>query len=458
MSKRPRGAITLVQIKTLLARIGSGVGGTKPELTQRLYSDLDVPKLQDVSSSKTGRILSVDMGIRNMAFCVCDVEVRRPSKSSSSTKPSVKLSVLAWAPISVSDLAAQEEQAASDPATKLSSQLSQAGKESFRPSILSRAAYALLKRTLLPYAPNTVLIEQQRYRTNASAAIQEWTYHVNMLEGMIWAILETLKQESSDRLILPAAAAATAASKKAAPPPPPFPSVFPVSPARVATFWMENSELGRAIRDESLAGVTPTRRRSSPRSRAAAEEKEEEEVAEGVEEEGDGIPATKPKKLSKTKVEKRVKIKLVEQWLLQNAAASAAARTTKAATAAAAAAPASDCDVELSFATPEARGMRDVFLSKLSRAAKRGGGGGKKKTTTTTTTTTAATAAAAAAEALVQASDRTSQQQPAADPKKLDDLADCLLQAAAWAQWEGNRRAMLGLDENALKEVAGSSS
>ncbi|KAB2571736.1 putative dna-binding sap protein [Lasiodiplodia theobromae] len=434
MSKRGRGAITTAHLKTLLSRIGSGVSGTKPELTGRFHSDLNVPKLQNGSSS-TSRILSVDMGIRNMAFCVCDVSVQPPSsKALSSASPRVKLEVVAWEPISVSDLARQEEEQASstDPAVQLSSQLTQAAKESFRPSILSRAAYALLKRKLLPYAPQTILIEQQRYRTNASSAIQEWTYHVNMLEGMIWAILETLRQEgaaASGRL--PTAAPAEAPS---------FPSVFPVSPARVASFWMDNSETGRAILAEASANGASVKR-SSPRSRARASKAEEEDVgAEAVAEEEEGTAedvaraskGEKKKRLSKTKIEKKVKIKLVEQWLLTNASGSASARP--------------DCDVQLHFGTAGARGMRDVFLSKLARAAKRTGGGGssssrKKRAKDDDASEVPAAAAAASAP-------------PPIDPKKLDDLADCLLQAAAWAQWEGNRRALVGLEEQALREVA----
>lgn len=432
MSKRGRGAITTAHLKTLLSRIGSGVSGTKPELTGRFHSDLNVPKLQNGgSSSSTSRILSVDMGIRNMAFCVCDVSVQPPSKALSAS-PRVKLEVVAWEPISVSDLARQEEEQASstDPGVQLSSQLTQAAKESFRPSVLSRAAYALLKRKLLPYAPQTILIEQQRYRTNASSAIQEWTYHVNMLEGMIWAILETLRQEGT-------AAAASGRLPTADPEAPSFPNVFPVSPARVASFWMDTSETGRAILAEATADGASVRR-SSPRSRSKASKAEEDVGAEAVAEveedtAEDVARASKggKKKLSKTKIEKKVKIKLVEQWLLTNASRSASARP--------------DCDVQLRFGTAGARSMRDIFLSKLARAAKRtgggGGGGSSRKKRAKDDDASEAPAAAASAP-------------PPIDPKKLDDLADCLLQAAAWAQWEGNRRALLGLGEQALREVA----
>ncbi|OJD35078.1 mitochondrial resolvase ydc2 [Diplodia corticola] len=415
MSKKVQGAITAPQLRTLLARIGSGVGGNKPELAERLQSDLNVAKLQH--GSKPGRILSVDMGIRNMACCVCDVSIQQPKKNSPTGSPRVKLNVLAWEPISVSDLAQQEEEQASsaDPAARLSSQLTQTAKESFRPSILSRAAYALLKRKLLPYAPQTILIEQQRYRTTSSAAIQEWTYHVNMLEGMIWAILETLRQEETSARLPTAVLRA-----------PSFPSAFPVSPKRVATFWTDNSELGRAILSETAASTAALKRPSS-RSRSTAskagEGVEDDAAAEGEEGVEDGM--SKPKKLSKSKIEKRVKIKLVEQWLLANSSGSASARR--------------DCDVQLSFDTAEVRGMRDVFLSRLSKAGKRTGGGSRKKR--------AKDASEAPAPSVASLS-------PPVDPKKLDDLADCLLQAAAWAQWEGNRRAMLGLDEKTLKEVA----
>ncbi|KAL1639745.1 hypothetical protein SLS58_007643 [Diplodia intermedia] len=426
MSKRVKGAITGAQLKTLLARIGGGVGGTKPELTERFHSDLKVAKLQH--GTKATRILSVDMGIRNMAFCVCDVSIQPPGSASS-----VKLDVLAWEPISVSDLVQQEEEQASstDPAAQLSSQLTQAAKESFRPSILSRAAYALLRRKLLPYAPQTILIEQQRYRTNASAAIQEWTYHVNMLEGMIWAILETLRQEEASAR-LPAAVLEA----------PSFPNAFPVNPARVAAFWVGNTELGRALLHEASASSAALKRPSS-RSRSAAAkaaknveadaeteaEAEEETEASAAEDAG----ASNGKRLSRTKIEKKVKVKLVEQWLLANAKGAASARP--------------DGDVQLGFGTPEARGMRDFFLSKLSKTAKRTGGGGGGGGGGSGTKKRKKDASVAPAPSAASSS-------PPAGPKKLDDLADCLLQAAAWAQWEGNRRAMLGLDEKSLKEVA----
>ncbi|KAK8186247.1 mitochondrial resolvase Ydc2 [Phyllosticta citribraziliensis] len=564
-------SLKTVDLKTLLALIGSPTSGTKPTLVSRFRHDVAAPRLtpvfrQRAPGSVAHRIVSVDMGIRNLAFCVADVEMRAPRQKQSKSKdkdkdkmpvgPEVSLSVVAWERIAVQELAATDEDDVGGGAAA-------AEKESFLPAALSRIAYTLLTRKLLPYAPGTLLIEQQRYRSQGSSAVQEWTYRVNMLEGMLWAVLETLKSEevktsrtqlASSPVIDESATTSTTGSPSFMP----LPSPHAVSPQRVAKFWMTSTPLGRAL-----------------------------------------MAAKQPRKgSSRLKVEKRDKISFLSAWLARSSGSDAVAIPSVVDAVMdeehIALGSFLDNDVDVSFDTPAATATRDAFLDKMVGKAR---GRRKKKTATdigkrrgttsmdksdgeSTSLATTATAAEVTGDdecaqghyqgasrpisqepgepQQVTAGDVEAQQrhlastgteavqrqqetdhehesgeesggqegaqktrdaganirqgqgqgqsqgqgqgrrehgrlehdpahalaQPGADGGgqaitetaattsstaasitqegdigKLDDLADCLLQAAAWARWEGNRQAVEGLmdedgDEDALKQFA----
>src|SRR5437764_8308376 len=117
------------------------------------------------------------MGIRNLAYCVFDIPL--PSASWPSAVPNVP-SLIAWERIAVSP--------------KLSASPAHST-ENFEPDVFASLAYSLVRQRLLTYDPSLVLIERQRYRSMGSSAIQEWTVRVNMLEGMLYAVLETLHAE-----------------------------------------------------------------------------------------------------------------------------------------------------------------------------------------------------------------------------------------------------------------------
>ena len=65
--------------------------------------------------------------------------------------------------------------------------------EHFAPNAMADMAYRLVTEHILPKKPSHILIERQRFRTANQAGIFEWTVRVNMLESMIYAILEVMK-------------------------------------------------------------------------------------------------------------------------------------------------------------------------------------------------------------------------------------------------------------------------
>ncbi|KAF2086123.1 mitochondrial resolvase Ydc2 [Saccharata proteae CBS 121410] len=411
-----KASLNIVGLKALLSQIGGAQTGTKGVLQANLEKALRVPKLKDGKA----RVLSVDMGIRNLAFCVCDVEVRVPQSSHTKSRkpintdaPNVAVEVVVWQRLALDTKTSTKDSTAIDvdgeTDTKSTSSETTIPKvlegvtlkisptiialSSYTPAALAPLAYSVLTSLFLPHAPSTILIEQQRSRSQSSAAIQEWTYRVNMLEAMLWAVLETLKGEKqgltkSTKKTKNTAATAAANDN--------FPEVFAVSPARVGEFWM-SSKAGEQVRADRDASSSSS---SVPAKSTTA------------------LPKHKTRK-----VEKKDKVALVAQWLTQplsrtlSSTDPAPKRTDK------------NKDggdntmarltgVQLTFSA-QAEAMRAAFLDRRSK-------GGRKR----------AIMAAGEGDALT----------------KLDDLADCLLQATAWARWEGNRRELIGLGEEELVE------
>jgi cruciform cutting endonuclease 1 len=341
-------------LKSLCSAIGCTTTGTKAVLLEQLQHEIRVPKMPSLSGSpeKSTRVLSIDMGLKNLAFCVCDITVTgEPLKGASrsrkgfkggfaASKAPLELSVMAWKRISVTESAMASptnnvrpgnDDAARHPVLRTSHLENPKEEGPYTPRALSQTAYNLIKN-LLPYKPDTILVERQRFRSGNQAAIQEWTVRVNMLEAMLWAVLETLKCEKT---LLDESQ--TQKERTVG-----FPTVWDVSPKKVSNFWIVKPEGAR--RQE--------------------------------------------------KVEKKQKIALVRQWIEDER---------------------SDVSEAPKLTFPEeALFMIDAFkVSKNGRVGKRAGH----------------------------------------NVGKLDDLADCLLQAATWAKWEQNRRTLLPLVEE--KDVEG---
>ncbi|KAF7932725.1 uncharacterized protein EAE98_004024 [Botrytis deweyae] len=206
-------------LKQIAFKCGISTSGTKPLIIQRLQDEL--PQITSTNTkgssadAKPLRILSIDMGIRNFSFCLLEIPSSKPTSKSRSSKknlnPTIPIPILqSWQKLSL----LPQSPPNADPETK------EKTRNEFTPSILSTAAYSLIRHTLLPLSPTHILIERQRFRSMGSKHILEWTIRVNMLESMLWATLKTLAEEkvwSGE--------------------------VIEIAPRKVGSFWVEESGL-----------------------------------------------------------------------------------------------------------------------------------------------------------------------------------------------------------------------
>jgi cruciform cutting endonuclease 1 len=174
----------LTQLKALAFKCGILTSGTKSILTQRLHDEIS--SVAHHAKPKQARVLSIDMGIRNLAYCVFDVRPKLLSPSMKSTGNVQLPKIDSWHRIAVSSPPSTADEI---------EEISKPAKESFSPATLSASAYKLLRHMLLPQNPTHILIERQRFRSMGSKHILEWTVRVNMFESIIYAILCTLKEE-----------------------------------------------------------------------------------------------------------------------------------------------------------------------------------------------------------------------------------------------------------------------
>lgn len=200
------------QLHKIATLIGAPLSGTKTQLIDGIHNILKTvdqhnrdseslhtgkQNLRDGSKDETLRVLSIDMGIRNLAFALLTVE------TSSSVRGSREISrpmLRKWQRTSLTDVVpplssdvsiAEIDLTAKGPSKAVSKAIVA---ESFEPPILATHAYnfatycAALK-------PTHILIERQRFRSGGQAAVQEWTLRVGMLEAMLYATFHTMKTE-----------------------------------------------------------------------------------------------------------------------------------------------------------------------------------------------------------------------------------------------------------------------
>ncbi|KAH6674561.1 mitochondrial putative cruciform cutting endonuclease 1 [Halenospora varia] len=170
------------QLRQIAYKCGISSSGTKPLLTQRLHDEFALVAQHGTKTkaAKPIRILSIDMGIRNLAYCILDVPTN-PKKCGKVELPTI----IAWHRLAVS----------TPPKTSKDALNKSKEKEDFSPPVLSQTAYTLLRSRLLPHNPTHILIERQRFRSMGSKHILEWTIRVNMFESILHAVLCTLEAE-----------------------------------------------------------------------------------------------------------------------------------------------------------------------------------------------------------------------------------------------------------------------
>ncbi|KAM3074725.1 hypothetical protein ACMFMG_008145 [Clarireedia jacksonii] len=200
-------------LKQIAFKCGISTSGTKAILVQRLHDELPILSFPASYPSKPIRILSIDMGIRNLAYSLLETPPSKSTSKKSTSDPGLPI-LKSWQKLSL--LPRNENNAESKV------------RNEFTPGILSDAAYELLRNHLVPHSPTLILIERQRFRSMGSKHIFEWTVRVNMLESMLWAILKTLAREGVwDG------------------------EVKEVTPGKVGAFWVVEGELNEGTEETS---------------------------------------------------------------------------------------------------------------------------------------------------------------------------------------------------------------
>ncbi|EAT87724.2 hypothetical protein HBI56_119870 [Parastagonospora nodorum] len=356
---KPR-PVTAKALQALLTRIGSASSGTKDVLHERFQRDVAHsrlfalrPEWQARQKKKHGRqlrILSIDMGIKNLAFCDVSVDY----KNGNATNPT--MDIMRWDKINLVDATRDLRR----PGLQAKDHAKDAEDvDPYSLPVLSRTAYWFIKQEVLAVAPDIILIESQRWRSAGSAAILQWTVRVNTLEAMLWAVLETLRTE---RLTSPSKIKNEESCKLDF-------EVYGVDPKRVGQFWL------------------------AQHARARAEDLDQAVEALALE---DTPPTTKAatKKIPRSKAEKKAKIALLRSWLSIEPASTASS-------------------------TPDSSPVISINIGPaavMAREALRLPAPGKEEKTK-----------------------NTKSSEEGKDIKKLDDITDCCLQAAAWIAWESNR-------------------
>ncbi|KAJ9142308.1 hypothetical protein NKR19_g7230 [Coniochaeta hoffmannii] len=192
-------SLKLSELQELARSLGVSQTAPKSALIARLQ---DV--FRDISRPPPdARILSIDLGIRNLAYAL----LTPGGSSTGASKPTVR----AWNRVDLRTLSPVPQR--QDPAPS----------QDFSPPSLSHLALNLVQTHLLPLAPTHILIEKQRFRSAGGSAVLEWTVRVNSLESMLYAIFATLKGLGQWEGV-----------------------VIPVDPRRVGPFLLEDEGTGES--------------------------------------------------------------------------------------------------------------------------------------------------------------------------------------------------------------------
>ena len=156
-------------------------------------------------------VLSIDMGIQNLAFAHLSVPrtsaARAPSRPVLTAWHRLKVSEIGDLDLSgartvakidsmgVSELTTQSDVESSFSAQTVKAKPAAGLKEGFSPDLYAATAYTLITSLLSAYKPTHILIERQRFRSGGGSAVQEWTLRVGVLEGMLYAVLHALRHE-----------------------------------------------------------------------------------------------------------------------------------------------------------------------------------------------------------------------------------------------------------------------
>lgn len=239
--------LTASQLKSIARLCGKSRSGTKAVIADRIADDLKT--FQPLAPGT--RVLSIDLGIRNLAYSLLEVpdisvgSSGKPSKGSRKKGTALSSAVnlpprlLAWERLALipradkvvppkrstkksrkntkEDNENDEDQQDEDALPKKSKRQAKKAEatpnhqvedptaepgpattpvlmEDFSPARLSALAVDLILNRLLPLRPDVVTLEQQRFRQMGGSGVYEWTLRVNSLESMLYAVLTLLRE------------------------------------------------------------------------------------------------------------------------------------------------------------------------------------------------------------------------------------------------------------------------
>ena len=358
-SMTPAAPLTLDTLRALKAShlqllahlTGTATSGPKLLLATRLHGALHnahVP-LAKTAGGPRPHILSLDMGVRNLAYCTLDLPTSSKAQARSSSRaapetPDSLPTVRTWRRLALPSATAAPSAIAA----------SRTSKPTFSLPNMALDTAALLRALAFDASqPAAILIERQRWRSGGGAVVQEWTLRVNTLEALLWGGLAVARQEGLWRGACPSDDVGKTDR-----------GVWAVDPGRVARWWLKDVTAGTS---EAAKG-----KKASTGSRWASA-------------------------ATKTNV-KRQKLAVVGDWL--------------------------ESGTQVRF-VGDAAETRAAFLDRWRSKGRR------------------RTGADVDADHLQAGGAET----------KLDDLADCLLQAVAWLRWEEHRKMIQERGVDAVHEM-----
>lgn len=175
------------QLQRIATLIGAPLTGTKPQLLASIEDVLAQSSRKKHPKDGELRVLSIDMGIRNLAYAFLTYKPgqkfeHRPMLHTWQRTNLLQAEAPGHSPI-------QEGVMQAIPDTQIGSE------HDFEPSTMAQRAYHFTKYCL-SLKPTNVLVERQRFRSGGRSAVQEWTLRVGMLEAMFHATFLAINQEN----------------------------------------------------------------------------------------------------------------------------------------------------------------------------------------------------------------------------------------------------------------------
>ncbi|KAI1343905.1 mitochondrial resolvase Ydc2 [Xylariaceae sp. FL0016] len=178
------------QLRRLAFLCGVSTAGTKDILAARLHHivrDARPEAKKEAKKSRETCLLSIDLGIKNLAYARLTAPAPDGSQAPSSWTSPLPVHVHAWE--------RRDLTTAQTSPTMPVGVLAEEPADLFTPGALATAANRFVFAAVVGGRPRPthVVLERQRFRTGGAAAVQEWTLRVNMLEAMLHASLRTLR-------------------------------------------------------------------------------------------------------------------------------------------------------------------------------------------------------------------------------------------------------------------------